>query len=229
MNDMMEQSICQNTGQNAGNSTGTGMILERVALSVGSRYLIRDLNMHIRPGECAAILGRSGAGKSSLLAWITGTLPPELKASGNLCINGRDLGSLPPEKRRIGILFQDSLLFPHLSVGQNLAFAIPASLPRKHRAELIRQALEDAGLPGYEHHDPATLSGGEKARVALMRMLLSRPDALLLDEPFSGLDPETRQSIRSFVGAHIRTHNLPALLVSHHQEDLEISRYSINI
>jgi putative thiamine transport system ATP-binding protein len=135
-------------------------------------------------------------------------------------LNGLEITDLPPERRRVGILFQDDLLFPHLSVAENLAFGLPAAVTgRQARRQRICAALEEAGLEGFEERDPATLSGGQRARVALLRTLLAEPRALLLDEPFSKLDVALRARIRRFVFEHARAQALPTLLVTHDPAD----------
>lgn len=194
--------------------------LNGVSLHLHGRLLVAPLTFTIAPGEVVTLMGESGCGKSSLLAWLCGTLPSAFTAAGQAIIGEDDLTRLPPEARRLGILFQDDLLFPHLSVGQNLAFALPHQIrSRAERAERIAAALAEAGLAGYEARDPATLSGGQRARVAVMRVLLSEPRALLLDEPFSKLDTATRQRFREFVFEHLRERRLPTLLVTHDPED----------
>ena len=175
------------------------------------------LNLTVAPGEVLTIMGPSGSGKSTALAAILGTLSPAFRLEGGILLEGRPITALPPHKRKVGLLFQDDVLFPHLSVGDNLAFAIPPAV--RGRAALIADALDLAGLPGFGPRDPATLSGGQRARVALMRTLLAQPCALLLDEPFSRLDADLRAQIRSFVLTRIREQGLPAILVTHDAED----------
>jgi putative thiamine transport system ATP-binding protein len=160
-------------------------------------------------------MGPSGAGKSSLLAWLTGVLPAGLAGEGDVLLDGSSVLSLPAHRRRLGILFQDDLLFPHMSVGENLAFGLPPSA--SDRRARIDRALAEVELTGFADRDPATLSGGERARVALLRILLSEPKALLLDEPFSKLDVALRDRFRSLV-FQFATH-LPVLLVSHDPQD----------
>ncbi len=137
-----------------------------------------------------------------------------------MILNGRDVTDLPPEARGIGVLFQEALLFPHLSVGDNLAFGLgPKIRDRAARRAAVEAALEQAGLAGFHDRDPATLSGGQKARAALFRTLLAEPRALLLDEPFSRLDAGLRDEIRRFVFARVAERGIPALLVTHDDAD----------
>ena len=139
-----------------------------------------------------------------------------------MSIGEQALDALPPERRRTGILFQDDLLFPHLSVGGNLAFALPPGVRgRTERRARIERALSDADLAGFADRDPATLSGGQRARVALMRTLLAEPRALLLDEPFGRLDAALRDEIRRFVFDHARSRGLPVLLVTHDEAEAQ--------
>ena len=193
-----------------------GLVLEALRVTQGDRLLV-DLSARVAPGEVLTIMGPSGTGKSTLLGAITGTLAPELRTSGRVRLNGREVTTLPTRDRRIGILFQDALLFPHLTVAGNLGFALPARIP--DRAARIEMALAEAGLAGFGRRDPSTLSGGERARVALMRTLLAEPQALLLDEPFSRLDAALREQIRGFVLDTARQHGLPVILVTHDAED----------
>jgi putative thiamine transport system ATP-binding protein len=194
--------------------------LQQIAIAIGGRHLIRDRSAKIAPGDCMTGRGPSGCGKSSLLAFISGTLDPAFAAKGSVALDDRVLDAEPPERRRLGILFQDDLLFPHLTVGGNLAFALPAVVQgREARRQRIDAALRDAGLEGYADRDPATLSGGQRARVALLRTLLAEPRALLLDEPFSKLDMALREDFRRLVFAHARTRGLPTILVTHDEAD----------
>jgi putative thiamine transport system ATP-binding protein len=179
-----------------------------------------DLNLSVAPGTVLTIMGPSGSGKSTALAAIMGTLPREFDREGRIALEGSDITDLAPHLRRVGLLFQDDILFPHLSVGGNLAFAIPPiTKGRAARQSLVEEALASAGLAGFAGRDPATLSGGQRARVALMRTLLARPCALLLDEPFSRLDTDLRTQVRGFVFDRIRSAGLAAVLVTHDLED----------
>jgi len=185
------------------------------------RLVIRALNLEVKGGHVTTMMGPSGCGKSSLLSHLCGTLPAIFQTSGKIWLNGRELNEVSPHERKLGILFQDDLLFPHLSVGENLAFALPQKIKRTERGEKIELALEEIELSGMSARDPASLSGGQRARVALMRTLLAEPEALLLDEPFSKLDQELRGRFRNLVFAHAEKKQLPTLLVTHDPIDAE--------
>lgn len=193
-----------------------GLVLEDLELCLEKQSLFK-LSCAVAPGEILSVLGPSGSGKSSLLAAIAGSLAPEFRLSGRIALDGAALNGLPPHRRRVGLLFQDPLLFPHLSVGENLAFG----LARRHKDRRARAeaALAEIGLEGFFSRDPATLSGGQAARVALQRALLSEPAALLLDEPFSKLDAGLRASSRQRSFETIRARRIPALIVTHDAED----------
>ena len=193
--------------------------LEGVSLSLAGRQLFTPIDVSIAAGEIVTIMGESGSGKSSLLNFICGTLRSEFVSEGAVFLDEQEISGLAPEQRAIGILFQDDLLFPHLSVAENLAFGLPKGIRGQQRWEQVSAALNEAGLGGLGQRDPATLSGGQRARAALMRPLLSQPRCLLLDEPFSKLDAELRERIRRFVFEHARQAALPALLVSHDPAD----------
>jgi putative thiamine transport system ATP-binding protein len=198
-----------------------GLTLDGVVIQRERRILV-DISDHVAPGEVLTVMGPSGSGKSTLLSYIIGTLDDGFDAKGQVMLNGTDITDLAPEQRHVGILFQDELLFPHLSVGENLAFGLRATVKgRAARRQHIDAALEDIGLAGFADRDPETLSGGQKARVALMRMLLSSPKALLLDEPFSRLDTERRDQIRTLVFDQARAKGLPVLLVTHDHADAD--------
>jgi putative thiamine transport system ATP-binding protein len=186
--------------------------------------LFENLDLTIAPGTVTTLMGPSGSGKSTLLSFCAGFLDRgAFAASGVVCIGVERIDGLPAERRRIGLLFQDALLFPHLSVGGNLLYGLPrsAARSRRERREIIESALAQAGLAGYADRDPATLSGGQRARVALLRTLLAEPRALLLDEPFSKLDAALRAEIRTFIFDHVRARSLPTLLVTHDAADAE--------
>ncbi|MEL0603019.1 ATP-binding cassette domain-containing protein [Pseudoalteromonas undina] len=179
-----------------------------------------SLNVQVKGGEILTIMGPSGSGKSSLLNWLTGTLPSGFSANGEVWLNGKNINNLPTHLRHIGVLYQDALLFSHLSVSGNIAFAMPKG-NKKKRLEKIDHALEQVGLKGMANRHPDNLSGGQQARVALLRMLLSEPKAILLDEPFSKLDTQLRVDTRELVFSQIREHKLPAIMVTHDHSDAE--------
>jgi putative thiamine transport system ATP-binding protein len=200
----------------------SGLTLQQVSIRIEGKTLVERFDVTVRPGEITTIMGPSGCGKSSLLSLICGTLEPVFDAVGVIRLNGDDISNLPPERRRVGILFQDDLLFPHLSVGENLLFAMPSSLrPKRERMKRMADALIEADLAGFADRDPQSLSGGQRARVALMRTLLSSPRCLLLDEPFGKLDRDLRERVRRFVFDHAREASLPTLLVTHDAADAE--------
>jgi putative thiamine transport system ATP-binding protein len=193
--------------------------LDQVQISVQQRVLVRGLSARIARGEVLAVMGASGSGKSSLLAWIAGTLEPPFEARGRLTLDADDLTHLPIQQRRIGLLFQDDLLFPHFSVRDNLLFALPAGL-RAERVAAADTALAEAGLGGYGERMPASLSGGQRSRVSLLRTLLAEPRAVLLDEPFSKLDATLRAQMRDFTFGLLRARGVPAVLVTHDADDV---------
>lgn len=195
-----------------------GLALRDVVISKGGEPLVA-IDREIAPGEILTVMGPSGIGKSTLLAFVTGTLAPVFSATGRVLLDGNDITDLAPHDRMVGILFQDDLLFPHLSVGANLAFGLRPGGTRAARRARVDAALAEVGLDGFTNRDPATLSGGQKARVALMRMLLSGPCALLLDEAFSRLDTDLRAQVRDLVFARAKALKLPVLMVTHDAED----------
>jgi putative thiamine transport system ATP-binding protein len=183
--------------------------------------LLRNASFSIEHGEILTLMGPSGSGKSTLFAWLVGALSADFHAHGELWLDDQRLDTRPVEKRGIGILFQDALLFDYFSVGQNLMLALPAQI-RTARRERVEQALASAGLAGFYASDPATLSGGERSRVSLLRALLAQPRALLLDEPFSRLDKSLRVTFREWVFAEVRALNIPVVLVTHDEEDIPV-------
>ncbi len=192
------------------------------ALRAAGRVLMQDLAIQVPPGTIHTVMGASGTGKSSLLAAVCGTLRSGLEFDGDISLEGQRIDHLPIERRQVGILFQEDLLFAHMTVRENLLFAVPPA--GKHgqaaREEQVRQGLADLEMEDFAQVDPATLSGGQRARVSLMRALLAEPKALLLDEPFSKLDAALRERVRQFVFKLVARRNLPVLLVTHDEADI---------
>ncbi|HEV7253126.1 MAG TPA: ATP-binding cassette domain-containing protein [Mesorhizobium sp.] len=196
-----------------------GLRLEGVRITLRERELLA-IDALVPPGEVFSVMGPSGAGKSTLLAFVGGFLSPPFAAEGQALLDGEDLSALPPHKRRAGLLFQDALLFPHMTVMGNLLFAIPPDVKGRGLRHAAAEAmLDQVELGGFGPRDPQTLSGGQRARVALARTLLSRPRLLLLDEPFSRLDAPLRAQMRDLVFGAAKARKLPALLVTHDEAD----------
>lgn len=195
--------------------------IKNLTISHAGKTLFADLSLTVDQGEIVTITGVSGSGKSTLLNWMIGDLDPSFVATGSLWLNDMQCDCLPIEARHMGLLFQDDLMFPHLSVGQNLAFALPGKFRDvKARRQRVEQTLANIDLAGFHDRDPATLSGGQRARVSLMRTLLAEPQALLLDEPFSKLDAVLRTQFRAFVFEQIERLRIPTLLVTHDPADV---------
>ena len=185
------------------------------------------LSGSVAPGVVLSIMGPSGAGKSSLLLGIAGLLTPPLRVYGHVRLFDRVITTLPAERRGLGLMFQDALLFPHMSVLGNVMFAVPRRGPdgirqgRAARRARALQHLDRVELAPFAERDPETLSGGQKSRVALARTLAGAPRALLLDEPFSALDQALKAQTRDIVFALAQEDSLPVVMVSHDPADAE--------
>ena len=176
-----------------------------------------DFSFAAEPGEITAISGPSGSGKSTLLDLLAGFLTP---SSGTIMLDGTDLTPLSPEERPISLLLQGESLFEHLTAGHNVALGLPKATGKAAAQTMIAQALSEVGLGEIGQQLASTLSGGQKQRVGLARTLLRNRAVLLLDEPFSALDDETRRTIRDLVRALTRRHGWHTILVSHHADDV---------
>ena len=204
----------------------TGLQIDIERLGTAAQTLVQDLHLDVPAGEILTLMGPSGCGKSSVLAATAGTLASvsegllPLQFDGRVQLNGRDLTTLPTHLRGVGLVFQDALLFAHMTVAENLLFSVPRALPLAQRQARVQQALQEAELSGMGNRDPSTLSGGQRTRVALMRALLAEPKALLLDEPFSKLDAALRAQLRPWVFAHVRERRIPVVLVTHDEQDV---------
>lgn len=176
-----------------------------------------DFSFEARPGEITAISGASGSGKSTLLDLLAGFFVP---LSGSIALDDQDLVPLPPERRPLSLLLQSESLFEHLSAASNVALGLPKGVGKQDAAMRIAEALAEVGLDGIGPQLAGTLSGGQKQRVALARTLLRARPILLLDEPFSALDDETRVVIRDLVRNLTQRHGWHTVLVSHHADDV---------
>lgn len=195
-------------------------------LGTAHQTLVQGLRLSVPAGEIMTLMGPSGSGKSAVLSAIAGTLSQvsegllPLQFVGRVQLGPCDVTQWPTHQRGIGLVFQDALLFPHMSVAENLLFAVPLGVPKPERQARVQQALQEADLADMGPRDPSTLSGGQRARVALMRALLAEPKALLLDEPFSQLDSPLRAQLRPWVFAHVRERQIPVVLVTHDAQDI---------
>ena len=178
---------------------------------------VQGVSLGLSAGQIGVLIGPSGCGKTTLLRAVAGLEPV---AAGTIRLSKQIVGSpqrnMPPEERRIGMVFQDYALFPHLSVGRNVAFGIH-DLPRAEQAARVAEVLQLVGLEGSEHRYPHELSGGQQQRVALARALAPRPQLMLLDEPFSNLDVDLRERLAHEVRGILKQAGATALFVTHDQ------------
>ena len=193
------------------------LALERITRRFGDHTAVNDISFEVPAGQLLALIGASGSGKTTTLRIAAGYEVPD---SGKVLLDGRDITGLPPQKREFGMVFQHYALFPHMPVGQNVAFGLEArGVDKSERRRRAKSALESVGLAGYAERTIQSLSGGEQQRVALARALVIEPKVLLLDEPLSNLDPTLRQSTRDELRAMLHRVGVPALFVTHDQED----------
>lgn len=211
--------LTDETGARAAATFAARLTFEGVERRYGSEYALRHVDLDIAPGEVVCLLGPSGCGKTTLLRVASGVEKP---SAGRVLINDREVAGpnqfVPPEKRSIGLMFQDFALFPHLSILENVAFGLKGS----PRAEALREAtavLARVGLLKLANAYPHTLSGGQQQRVALARAIVPRPSVMLMDEPFSGLDVQLRDAMQEETLALLRETRATSLIVTHHPEE----------
>ncbi|SMY15747.1 ATP-binding cassette domain-containing protein [Photobacterium aquimaris] len=185
-----------------------------------NNIFIGPLSFDVENGQIKTLMGPSGSGKSTILSAIAGHLAADFTATGDIQLNQQSIISLAPNMRHIGIVFQDDLLFPHLNVWQNLAFGLPSQIKGSQRKKMALATLDELGLLDLQHQQAHQISGGQRARISMMRLLLSQPQAVLLDEPFSKLDKTLRAAFRQFVFDQIQQRNIPALMVTHDDDDI---------
>lgn len=180
-------------------------------------FSLGPIDLSIRDGEFFALLGPSGCGKTTLLKMVAGLLEP---SSGHLLLGGQRLTNIPAEKRGFGMVFQQALLFPHMNVEENIAFGLKMQgVPKSERLSKAREILTAVGLAGFGSRSPSALSGGQQQRVSLARSLVTQPRLLLMDEPFSSLDPEIREDMRQLVKMLHRDLKTTILFVTHDRDE----------
>ena len=201
-----------------GAEAGAGVLaLNGVTRRFGEFTAVDNVSVDVGPGELLALVGASGSGKTTTLRIAAGYEQPD---AGSVTLGGADITRVPPERRGFGMVFQHYALFPHMPVEDNVAFGLEARrVGKSERLEKARAALDAVGLAGAGDRAIQSLSGGEQQRVALARALVIEPRALLLDEPLSNLDPTLRQAMRDDLRAMLRRVGVPALFVTHDQED----------
>lgn len=188
--------------------------IDSLSFSYGKDLIIDKLSLEVPKGKIFAILGDSGSGKSTLLRLIAGL---EKAETGKIYVEGKDVTDLVPEKRKVGMIFQDYALFPHMTVYENVGF----SLNKKKNSPEVDDILNTADIYRHKNKYPHELSGGEQQRVALARAICYKPKILLMDEPFSNLDQSLKVSLREKVFNILRNYNITAILVTHDKDDAE--------
>lgn len=195
------------------------LVFEDVERRYGDDFALRGFSLAVEPGEVVCLLGPSGCGKTTLLRLAAGIEKP---SGGRILIDELEVAGpqrfVPPEKRGVGLMFQDFALFPHLSILENVAFGLKA-LPRADALREARQMLARVGLEEYQNAYPHVLSGGQQQRVALARAIVPRPAVVLMDEPFSGLDVQLRDAMQEETLALLRETRATAMIVTHHPEE----------
>jgi thiamine transport system ATP-binding protein len=190
-----------------------GLGVARLSVSLGGGQVLDEVSLHVAPDEAVALLGPSGVGKSTLLRVVAGLVTPD---SGVVTWDGADLADVPAHRRRIGLVFQDAVLFPHRDVAGNVGYGLDvAGVPESERRSEVARLLELVDLAGLGERAVDTLSGGQAQRVALARALAAKPLLLLLDEPFGALDRDLRDRLGAEVRDLLRALGVPAVHVTH--------------
>ena len=175
--------------------------------------LIKNLSFKVKKGEILFISGKSGLGKSTLLDLISGFHDNNLIWTGKIYLNKLNITNASIQNKKIGYMLQDYFLFPHFNVKNNLIFSLPKQT--RNKKEQALDYLKQINMVEFSDHYPSELSGGQKARIACLRAIVSNPDALLLDEPFSSLDKKTMKSFQKFLFDYVKKLNIPCIIVSH--------------
>ena len=175
--------------------------------------LIKNLSFKVKKGEILFISGKSGLGKSTLLDLISGFHDNNLIWTGKIYLNKHDITNASIQNKKIGYMLQDYFLFPHFNVKNNLIFSLPKQT--RNKKEQALDYLKQINMVEFSDHYPSELSGGQKARIACLRAIISNPNALLLDEPFSSLDKKTMKSFQKFLFDYVKKLNIPCIIVSH--------------
>jgi len=206
--------------EDAGGSPGRGAValrLDAVGKSFGRTVALHPSSLEVPPGSLVALLGPSGCGKTTTLRLVAGF---ELPDSGRILLGGADVTDLPPNRRRLGMVFQNYSLFPHMTVGENIAFGLKmARVERSEAVQRVRAALDMVRLPGFEDRFAHQLSGGQQQRIALARSLVTNPAVLLLDEPLGALDKNLRESMQFELRQLQQRLEITTVLVTHDQEE----------
>ncbi|MCA1326926.1 ABC transporter ATP-binding protein [Herbaspirillum sp. alder98] len=202
---------------------GTAISVERLVQRFGDNTVLAGIDLQLEAGQVLALLGPSGCGKTTLLKLLAGLLPVQPGMGsirfGHNVVAG-DGRFVPPEGRALGMVFQDYALWPHMTVGRNVSFALEMrGVSRRAAAPNVAQALETVGLAGFEQRQPSSLSGGQQQRVALARAIVARPQVLLFDEPLSNLDRELRENLCHEIGVLLRQMGTTAVYVTHDQDE----------
>ena len=194
--------------------------------------LIKNLSFKVKKGEILFISGKSGLGKSTLLDLISGFHDNNLIWTGKIYLNKLDITNASIQNKKIGYMLQDYFLFPHFNVKNNLIFSLPKQT--RNKKEQALDYLKQINMVEFSDHYPSELSGGQKARIACLRAIVSNPDALLLDEPFSSLDKKTMKSFQKFLFDYVKKLNIPCIIVSHrlvknlnNSIELNITKYAL--